>query len=47
MSANFIKRVLKNVIQLAFGEIKDTFHDEFNEILSQQSTNGRFFLSHN
>ena len=44
---NFIKRVLKNVIKRAFGELNNVFQDEFNKILSQQSTNVRFFLSLN
>ena len=43
---NFIKRVLKNLIKRAFGEINYIFQDEFNNILSQQSTNSRLFLSH-
>ena len=42
-----IKRVLKNVITRAFGEVNNAFHDEFNKIVSQQSTHIRFFLSHN
>ena len=42
-----IKRVLKNVIKRAFGELNNVFQDEFNKILSQKSTNVRFFLSHN
>ena len=28
-------------------KLKNIFHDEFNKILSRQSTNVRFFLSHN
>ena len=44
---NYIKRVLENVIKPAFGELYNVFQDEFNKILSQQSTNVRFFLSHN
>ena len=44
---NFIKRVLKSVIQRAFGELNNIFQDEFNKILSQQSTNVRLFLSNN
>ena len=43
----YIKRVLENVIKRAFGELNNIFQDEFNIILSQQSTNVRFFLSHN
>ena len=41
----FIKRVLKN----ALGELNNffVFQDEFNKNLSKQSTNVRFFLSHN
>ena len=31
----------------SFGELNNVFQDEFNKILSQQSTNVRFFLSHN
>ena len=31
---NFIKRVLKNLIKQAFGEINYIFQDEFNNILS-------------
>ena len=42
-----MKRVLENVIKRAFGELNNIFQDEFNIILSQQSTNVRFFLSHN
>ena len=42
------KRVLENVnIKRAFGELNNIFQDEFNKILSHQSTNVRFFLSHN
>ena len=41
-----MKRVLKNVIKRAFGELNDIFQDEFNKSLSQQSTTVRFFLSH-
>ena len=44
---NYIKRVLKNVIKRAFGKLNNIFQNEFNENLSQQSTNVRFFLSHN
>ena len=42
----FFKRVLKNVIKRAYGELDNIFRDEFNKILSQQSTNVRFCLSH-
>ena len=42
----FIKRVLKNVIKQAFRELNNSFQDEFDKILSQQSMNVRFFLSH-
>ena len=31
----------------ALGELNNVFQDEFNKISSQQSTNVRFFLSHN
>ena len=44
---NFIKRVLKNVINRAFGKLNNIFQDEFNKTLSQQATNVRFFLSYN
>ena len=44
---NFIKRVLENVIIPAFGELKNICAGELNKISSQQSTNVRFFLSHN
>ena len=44
MRYNFNKPVLKNVIKRAFGEVNNTFQDEFNKILFQQSTNVRFFL---
>ena len=45
--SNFIKRILKNVIQRAFGELNNIFfQDEFNKILSQQSAIVRFILSH-
>ena len=37
----------KNVIKRAFGELNNVFQDEFNEILSQQAPNVRFFLPHN
>ena len=43
----FIKRVLKNVITRAFSELNNISQDEFNKILSQQSTNIKLFLSHN
>ena len=43
-----VKRVLKNdIFYLAFGEHGNIFQDKFNKILSLQSTNVRFFLSHN
>ena len=29
------------------GKLNNIFQDEFHKILSQQSTNVRFFLSHN
>ena len=38
---------MENVIKRAFGELNNIFQEEFNIILSQQSTNVRFFLSHN
>ena len=41
-----MKLVLENVIKGAFGEL-NIFQDEFNKILSQQSTNVSFFLTHN
>ena len=31
----------------AFGELNNVFKEEFDKILSQQSTNVRLFLSHN
>ena len=34
----FIKRVLKIVSKGAFGELNNVFQDEFDKILSQQST---------
>ena len=43
----FIKRVLKNVSKRAFGELNNIFQDEFDKIVSEQSTNVRFFLPHN
>ena len=43
---SFIKRVLENVIERAFGELNNIFQDEFDKILSQQSTSVRFYLSH-
>ena len=43
----FIKRVLKKVIKEAFGEFNNVFQDEYNKMLSQRSTDVRFFLSHN
>ena len=42
-----MKLVLENVIKRAFGELNNIFQDEFNKILSQQSTNVSFFLTHN
>ena len=44
---NFIKRVLKNVIKPAFGELNNIFQDQFNKNLSLQLTNNRYSLSHN
>ena len=44
---NFIKRVLKNIIKRAFGELNNVFQDVFNKILSKKSTKARLFLSHN
>ena len=41
------ERVLKNAFERAFGELNNVFQDEFNKLLSQQSTNVRFFLLHN
>ena len=38
-----IKRVLKNVIKRAFGELNNIFQDEFNKMLSRQSSNARLF----
>ena len=38
-----MKRVLKNVIKRAFGELNNIVQDEFDKILSQQSRNVRFF----
>ena len=38
---------MKNVIKRAIGELDNIVQDEFNTILSQQSTNVKFFLSHN
>ena len=38
---------MENVIKRAFCELNNIFQDEFNKILFQQSTNVRFFLSHN
>ena len=43
---DFIERVLENVIMPAFAELNNIFQDDFNEILSQQSTNVRLLLSH-
>ena len=34
-------------VKRAFGELNNIFQDEFNKILSQQSTNVRFILSRN
>ena len=31
----------------AFGKLDNIFQDDFDKILSQESTNVRFFLSHN
>ena len=44
---NYIKRVLENIIKRAFGELNNIFQEEFDIMLSQQSTKVRFFLSHN
>ena len=38
---------MENVIKRAFGELDNIFQDDFNKILSKQSKNVRFFLSHN
>ena len=38
--------IIKGFIKRAFGELNIILQDEFNKILSQQSTNVRFFLSH-
>ena len=38
---------MEYVIKRALGELNNVFQDGFNKILSQQSTNVRFFLSHN
>ena len=38
---------MENVIKRAFGELNNIFQDEFNKSLSKQSTNVRFFSSHN
>ena len=46
LKKDFIKRVLKNVIKRAFGELNNIFQDEFNKMLSQQSTNVIFFFYH-
>ena len=44
-----MKRVLEDsledVIKRAFGELINIFKDEFNKLLSQQSTNVRFFIT--
>ena len=42
-----MKRVLENVIKRALGELNNIFQNEFNTILSQQSTIISFFLSNN
>ena len=34
-------------VKRAFGELYNVLQEEFNKILSQQSTNVRFFLSNN
>ena len=39
-----MKQVLENVIKRVFGELNNIFQDEFDEILSKQSTNVRFFF---
>ena len=41
-----MKRALENVIKRAFDELNYIFQDEFNQVLSQLSTNVRFLLSH-
>ena len=33
--------------KMSLGGLNNIFQDEFNKILSQQSTNVRFFISHN
>ena len=39
---------MEESVKRAFGELNNILQDEFNKILSQQSTNVRFFfLSHN
>ena len=42
----FIKLVLKNVIELTKGSLKNIFQDLFNKILSQQLTHDRSYMSH-
>ena len=41
---NFIKRVLKNVIKRAFGELNNVFQDEFNKFYrNSQRTSDSFY----
>ena len=42
---DFIKLVLKNVIKLAKGSLKNIFQDSFNIISSQQLTHDRSYIS--
>ena len=44
---NFKDFVILEPTQLPIGEFNKIFQDEFNKILSKQSTNFRFFLPHN
>ena len=47
LTAEIIERTLEDVIKRAFGELNNDFQEEFNKILSQESTNVRYFLLHN
>ena len=38
----YSEQVLENIIKRAFGDLNNVFQEEFNKILSQQSTNVRF-----
>ena len=40
-----MKQVKKSVIKQGFGKLNNVFQDEFNKMLSQQSTNVILFIT--